>query len=87
MNGLPLLELEEKSREEVPGSVAGAARRLVEQRGADCVVLGCAGTRESESSCECATRDGVEDLDGVGLGSSFDCAGEEEVWDCEEWVL
>jgi Asp/Glu/hydantoin racemase len=41
--GLGVLELETKPREEVLGRMGDASRRLVGEKGADCVLLGCAG--------------------------------------------
>ena len=75
--GLRVLELEMGVREEVMGRVEGAARRLVEVKGADCVALGCAGMTEMRGRVEGAVggEDGkVMVLDGVGLGVQFLCA-------------
>jgi len=72
--GLGVLELESKPRGEVLGLVGDAARRLVEEKGADCVGLGCAGMTEMRERCEKIV--GSEEgkamvIDGVVIGVQF----------------
>ena len=62
--GLGVLELETKSRPEVLNRVKSAAKELV-NRGADCVLLGCAGMTDMLEACEHA----VVQLDGNGEGT------------------
>jgi Asp/Glu/hydantoin racemase len=72
--GLGVLELESRPQHEVLGLVAGAARRLVEERGADCICLGCAGMIEMKQSCEEAVNSAKGNamvIDGVGIGVHF----------------
>jgi Asp/Glu/hydantoin racemase len=69
--GLGVLELETLPREKVLGIMAETARRLVQERGADCIALGCAGMTEMKIRCEEAV--GAKDataqvIDGVGVG-------------------
>jgi Asp/Glu/hydantoin racemase len=68
---LGVLELETAPRDKVLGLVSEAARRLVEEKGADCITLGCAGMTEMKIRCEEAV--GAKDataqvIDGVGVG-------------------
>lgn len=68
---LGVLELERLPRDKVLGLVGEAARRLVQERGADCIALGCAGMTEMKIRCEEAV--GAKDataqvIDGVGVG-------------------
>jgi len=68
---LGVLELKTEPREKVLGLVSEAARRLVEERGADCVTLGCAGMTEMKIRCEevVGTKDATTQvIDGVGVG-------------------
>lgn len=70
--GLGVLELETKPREEVLDRVEEAAKRLV-ARGADCLLLGCAGMTSFVRRCEEAVasgenRDNVNVIDGVVVG-------------------
>ncbi len=68
---LGVLELETAPKQRVLGLVSEAARRLVEEKGADCITLGCAGMTEMKIRCEEAV--GAKDataqvIDGVGVG-------------------
>lgn len=72
--GLGVLELETRPRAEVLKSVADSARILVE-RGADCILLGCAGMTDMVDACKKAVGgtagDGSEQvnvIDGVVVG-------------------
>ncbi|KAL5325916.1 hypothetical protein ACEPPN_007050 [Leptodophora sp. 'Broadleaf-Isolate-01'] len=68
---LGVLELERLPRDKVLGLVAEAARRLVQEKGADCIALGCAGMTEMKIRCEEAvgTKDATAQvIDGVGVG-------------------
>lgn len=68
---LGVLELETAPRDKVLDLVGEAARRLVHDKGADCIALGCAGMTEMKIKCEetVGTRDGVAQvIDGVGVG-------------------
>ena len=49
---LGVLELETAPRENVLGLVSEAARKLVEEKSADCITLGCAGMTEMKIRCE-----------------------------------
>jgi Asp/Glu/hydantoin racemase len=68
---LGVLELETATREKVLGLVSEAARKLVEEKGADCITLGRAGMTKMKIRCEDAV--GAKDataqvIDGVGVG-------------------
>lgn len=68
---LGVLELERLPRDKVLGLVSDAARRLVQEKGADCIVLGCAGMTDMKSRCEEAvdSKNAVTQvIDGVGVG-------------------
>lgn len=68
---LGVLELERLPRDKVLGLVGEAARRLVQEKGADCIALGCAGMTEMKIRCEEAVRskDAIAQvIDGVGVG-------------------
>ncbi|KAH7370587.1 Asp/Glu/hydantoin racemase [Rhexocercosporidium sp. MPI-PUGE-AT-0058] len=68
---LGVLELERLPRDKVLGLVAEAAKRLVQEKGADCIALGCAGMTEMKIKCEEAvgTKDATAQvIDGVGVG-------------------
>ena len=68
---LGVLELETLPRDKVLGLVGEAARRLVQDKGADCIALGCAGMTEMKIRCEEAvgSRDATAQvIDGVGVG-------------------
>lgn len=68
---LGVLELERLPKDKVLGLVSEAARRLVEEKGADCIALGCAGMTEMKTRCEEAvgSRDATAQvIDGVGVG-------------------
>jgi Asp/Glu/hydantoin racemase len=83
--GLGVLELETKPREEVLERMGDASRRLVEERGADCVLLGCAGMTDMARACERAVGEEAENdnartggreryvnvIDGVEIGVHF----------------
>ncbi|KAF4625341.1 hypothetical protein G7Y89_g12827 [Cudoniella acicularis] len=69
--GLGVLELERLPRDKVLGLVGDAARRLVQDKGADCIALGCAGMTEMKIRCEetVGAKDAVAQvIDGVGVG-------------------
>lgn len=71
---LGVLELERLPREKVLGLVSEAARRLVKEKGADCITLGCAGMTEMKIRCEEAVgaKEGLAQvIDGVGIGVQF----------------
>lgn len=66
--------MERLPRDKVLGLVGEAARRLVQEKGADCITLGCAGMTEMKIRCEEAV--GAKDataqvIDGVGVGVQF----------------
>jgi Asp/Glu/hydantoin racemase len=68
---LGVLELETLPRDKVLGLVSEAARRLVQDKGADCIALGCAGMTEMKIRCEAAvgSKDATAQvIDGVGVG-------------------
>jgi Asp/Glu/hydantoin racemase len=69
--GLGVLELETKPKDEVLDLMSQAAVRLVKARGADCVLLGCAGMTEMRPRCEAAVGDQVTIIDGVTVGVQF----------------
>ncbi|KAK7934684.1 hypothetical protein PG985_000179 [Apiospora marii] len=72
---ISVLGLESRPEEEVRAGIVGAARRLVEERGADAVCLGCAGMTGVREACEEALGTEAERLvmvvDGVGVGVQF----------------
>lgn len=69
---LGVLELDSKPKVEVYANVTQKLRRLVDDKGADCVLLGCAGMTEMRKACEDALKDtGVRVLDGVTIGVHF----------------
>jgi Asp/Glu/hydantoin racemase len=65
--GLGVLELETKPRDEVLGRMGSASRRLVEEKGADCVLLGCAGMTDMVRACERAVGAEVQNGDGQSV--------------------
>jgi len=72
--GLGVLELENLPRDKVLGLVGDAARRLVQEKGADCIALGCAGMTEMKIRCEeeVGAKDATAQvIDGVGVGIQF----------------
>ena len=81
--GLGVLELETKPRYEVLGRMGDASKRLVDEKGADCVLLGCAGMTDMVKACEDAVwpfkepgaGDGlagrVNVIDGIEIGVHF----------------
>lgn len=70
-----VLELESRPRHEVYANLAAAARRLVDDRGADALCLGCAGmTGMREAVTEAVAGPGGRDvavIDGVAMGVQF----------------
>ncbi|KAJ5632736.1 hypothetical protein N7490_009075 [Penicillium lividum] len=69
---LGVLELDSKPKNEVHANLAQKISRLVEEKGADCVLLGCAGMAEMRTVCENAVEGtGVRVLDGVTIGVQF----------------
>lgn len=69
---LGVLELESRPKEEVHAFISAAIGRLIRDKGADCILLGCAGMAEMRSTCEAVVEGtGVRVLDGVGLGIQF----------------
>lgn len=68
---LGVLDLERLPRDHVLGLMAQAAKRLVEEKGADCIALGCAGMTEMKIRCEEAVdakNATAQVIDGVGVG-------------------
>ncbi|OAP63592.1 hypothetical protein AYL99_02819 [Fonsecaea erecta] len=65
--GLGVLELESRPQSEVLQSMGHAAVRL-KDKGADCVLLGCAGMTEMKARCEHDVGDEVAVIDGVTMG-------------------
>ncbi|KAK8859075.1 Asp/Glu/hydantoin racemase [Apiospora arundinis] len=66
--------LDSQTREVVLAGVVGAARKLVEERGADAVCLGCAGMMGVRKACEEALGTAerqVMVVDGVAVGVQF----------------
>ncbi|MCJ1417359.1 hypothetical protein MMC32_003702 [Xylographa parallela] len=68
--GMGVLELETLGRGEVEGRMCDAAERLV-GRGADCVCLGCAGMVGMRERVGERVGDGVQVVEGVGVGVQF----------------
>ncbi|MCJ1436022.1 hypothetical protein MMC27_005400 [Xylographa pallens] len=68
--GMGVLELETLGRGEVEGRMCEAAERLV-GRGADCVCLGCAGMVGMRERVGERVGDGVQVVEGVGVGVQF----------------
>lgn len=67
-----VLELDSKPRTEVNTILTQTINRLVHEKGADCVLLGCAGMAEMRATCETSVEGtGARVLDGVGLGVQF----------------
>lgn len=69
--GLGVLELETLDRGKVFDLVGDAARRLVVEKGADCIALGCAGMTEMKLKCEEVVGSKgatAQVIDGVGVG-------------------
>lgn len=69
-----VLELESKPKEEVYSGLVDAAHKLVNEKEADCICLGCAGMTEMRMVCEKAV--GMDErqvmvVDGVGMGVHF----------------
>ncbi|CAG8979969.1 hypothetical protein HYALB_00010738 [Hymenoscyphus albidus] len=67
---LGVLELESLPRDQVLGLMGEAAKRLVDEKGADCIALGCAGMTEMKIKCEEAVggESKAQVIDGVGIG-------------------
>ncbi|KAK6208610.1 carbon-nitrogen hydrolase [Colletotrichum tabaci] len=66
--GLGVLDLHEKSQDEVMGIMADVGKRLVEEKGADVLLLGCAGMTPLKPAVEAAVGDDVQVVDGVLAG-------------------
>ncbi|EFX05141.1 hydantoin racemase [Grosmannia clavigera kw1407] len=77
-----VLELESKPRDIVYTSIQAAARRLVYDKGADCICMGCAGMTEMRQACIDAVGRDVDEpagghgrramvIDGVTMGVHF----------------
>ncbi|TQN68778.1 N-carbamoyl-D-amino acid hydrolase [Colletotrichum shisoi] len=66
--GLGVLDLHEKRQDEVTGIMADVGRRLVEDRGADVLLLGCAGMTPLKPAVEAAVGEDVQVVDGVLAG-------------------
>lgn len=69
--GLRVLDLERKPQAEVLNLVGEAARQLVEEKGADCILLGCAGMVEMVGRCEEVVKGRATVVDGVRVGVQF----------------
>ncbi|KAK2729507.1 carbon-nitrogen hydrolase [Colletotrichum kahawae] len=65
---LGVLDLHEKSQDEVMGIMANVGKRLVEENGADVLLLGCAGMTPLKGAVEEAVGDEVQVVDGVLAG-------------------
>jgi len=65
---LGVLELERLPRDKVLSLVGEAARILVQEKGADCIALGCAGMTEMKHKCEEVVGPTAQVIDGVGVG-------------------
>jgi len=68
---LGVLELERLEKGMVLDLVGDAAKRLVQEKGADCIALGCAGMTEMKLKCEevVGAKDATAQvIDGVGVG-------------------
>ncbi|GKT87719.1 carbon-nitrogen hydrolase [Colletotrichum tofieldiae] len=65
---LGVLDLHEKSQDEVMLIMANVGKRLVEEKGADVLLLGCAGMTPLKGAVEAAVGDDVQVVDGVLAG-------------------
>ncbi|KAK2046669.1 carbon-nitrogen hydrolase [Colletotrichum somersetense] len=65
---LGVLDLHEKSQDEVMGIMANVGKRLVEEKGADVLLLGCAGMTPLKGAVEAAVGEDVQVVDGVLAG-------------------
>ncbi|WYZ39512.1 hypothetical protein EsH8_III_001426 [Colletotrichum jinshuiense] len=65
---LGVLDLHEKSQDEVMGIMADVGKRLVEEKGADVLLLGCAGMTPLKGAVEAAVGEDVQVVDGVLAG-------------------
>ncbi|GJC83663.1 N-carbamoyl-D-amino acid hydrolase [Colletotrichum liriopes] len=65
---LGVLDLHEKSQDEVMFIMANVGKRLVEEKGADVLLLGCAGMTPLKGAVEAAVGDDVQVVDGVLAG-------------------
>ncbi|KAF4810515.1 N-carbamoyl-D-amino acid hydrolase [Colletotrichum siamense] len=65
---LGVLDLHEKSQDEVMAIMANVGKRLVEENGADVLLLGCAGMTPLKGAVEEAVGDEVQVVDGVLAG-------------------
>jgi Asp/Glu/hydantoin racemase len=71
---ISVLDLEALPEHEVNSRMAETAKRLVDERGADCISLGCAGMTLMQKACADAVgmdRREVMMVDGVGVGVHF----------------
>lgn len=69
---LGVLELDSNPKAEVHAILTQRINRLVQDKGADCVLLGCAGMAEMRAICAASVQgSGARVLDGVGLGIQF----------------
>lgn len=71
---IAVLELESKPKEEVYSGLVDAASKLVNEKNADCICLGCAGMTEMRMVCEKAVgmdKRQVMVVDGVSMGVHF----------------
>ncbi|KUL83637.1 hypothetical protein ZTR_11031 [Talaromyces verruculosus] len=69
---LGVLELDSNPKAEVHANITQKINRLVQEKGADCVLLGCAGMAEMRDICATSVQgSGARVLDGVGLGVQF----------------
>lgn len=74
VTNLGVLDLETLPAEKVLGLMSEAAKRLVHEKGADCIALGCAGMTEMKARCEEAVGGAqatAQVIDGVGVGVQF----------------
>ncbi|SMY28650.1 unnamed protein product [Zymoseptoria tritici ST99CH_1A5] len=65
---LGVLDLHEKSQDEVMSIMATVGQRLVEEKGADVLLLGCAGMSTLKGAVEAAVGEDVQVVDGVLAG-------------------
>ncbi|KAF6827780.1 carbon-nitrogen hydrolase [Colletotrichum plurivorum] len=66
--GLGVLDLHEKSQDEVMVIMASVGKRLVDDKGADVLLLGCAGMTPLKGAVEAAVGEDVQVVDGVLAG-------------------
>lgn len=65
---LGVLDLHKKSRDEVMAIMAGVGKQLVDEKGADVLLLGCAGMTPLKATVEEAVGPDVQVIDGVLAG-------------------